>query len=135
MHVPLRGVGSIAGGGVGCGRKLDRFKSHFLTGCIQHGLSSTGTAACYSQRANLFEGFPIAYAAGRFDLYSRGYVSNHQLQILDGCSAAAVTGAGLDPVRFELATDLAQADFVRVLQVRILKDDFHFATGLCAQPQ
>jgi len=57
-------------------------------------------------------------------------MGTHELEVIEGSARGAVSCGGFHPVDMKLAADSAKFDFVSVLKVAILKDDFDFLAGI-----
>ena len=67
----------------------------------------------------------VSNTAGSLDA---GFLANrisHQPDVLNGRSAGAETGAGLDEMRFGLYGEFAGGDDLFVVEISSLNDDFH----------
>ena len=65
------------------------------------------------------------HAAGGLELDVRRGSPPHQTKVVDGGASRAKASRGLDVVRAHVAADLAEANFLFVVQVAVLEDHLH----------
>lgn len=114
---------SVAGRRSDPASNLDRGPGQPPIGLVENLPGATCPTAGHPQFPPGEEPVEIADTTGRLHLHVRSRMLPHQGQVRQSGTAGAESGRGLHPVDTKLATDLAESNFLCVVQTTVLEDD------------